>query len=276
MSATARPRGRPSAGPTVVVDAHQMTIGAGPTSRNVTGAAVSVVRGPVRGQHVQPEVGRRGRATPSARGSPRAGCCPTRRAAAVPAPGSSAGRRVRSGRPGEVHRVERRVVGVPAAAGRPRPGPGRGRCRAARGAARAGSASSSARAPPWARWCTRLRRGRRRSRGFVDGVADPLQLRLLHRVGEARVAPDPGQRDHPVAVGDHRAVGGDEVRGRTGEQHRPGGEVGAQRADELAGEVLDARQRPVQPRRRAAGRRPGRRRGSTAWRPPARRRRRGC
>jgi hypothetical protein len=62
----------------------------------------------------------------------------------------------------------------------------------------------------------------------VDGVAQGLQLRLLDVVGEALVAEDPGQRDHPVALGDRRAVARHEVGRGPVEQHGADSQFGAQ------------------------------------------------
>ena len=133
------------------------------------------------------------------------------------------------------------------AAATARPAPGPGRCRAGPGGSRAARGRDRPRRCPWVRvvydtvtW----------SSGVSPAVSSIRSLRACSLAcstgsGNRSSAPDAGQRDHLVTVGDDRAVGRDEVRRRLGQQDRLSRRVAAQGRDELAGEVLHPGQRPV-------------------------------
>ena len=108
-------------------------------------------------------------------------------------------------RPGEVHRVEDRLVPVAVPAARRRRAPGRGRCSSSARSSSRCSASSSAAATPFGVvvYGERLVVGV----GIARGAASIASLSACSfscstGIGEALVPPDAGQRNQPVAVGD--------------------------------------------------------------------------
>ncbi len=162
----------------------------------------------------------------------------------VPGRGSSSGRRLQRSRPGEVHGVERGGVvvagdrlqrlGDPLQVGAQQCaqhlaalGVQVGRRHAGRGARQ--------------RDGLLLRVGERGP--LLDGLAHVVERTLLLGVGERPGAPDPRQRDPVVTLLRVGAVGRDEVGRRLVEQHRPLAQLGRQRADQVAGQVLDPAQR---------------------------------
>src|SRR5262249_22182208 len=80
---------------------------------------------------------------------------------------------------------------------------------------------------------------------LIDGIAQGLDPFLLGWVEELPAAPDPGQRDHPVALGDAAAVGRDEVRGGFRQEDGARRQLFGKRADKFSCQILRAAERTM-------------------------------